>query len=114
MTKKKSDLPFAFRIEPFGDRILLRRDAAESITPGGIVIPDTTRKQKPRFGTVLAIGEGKLLDSGRVVKFTDRIKVGDTVVISAHAGSEVENPDDPKDPLVLVQFEEIQGRILPK
>ena len=58
MTKTKSAT-----VTPLGDRVLVKRVAADEKTKGGIILPDTA-KEKPREGVVIAIGNGKLLDNG--------------------------------------------------
>jgi chaperonin GroES len=73
-------------ITPLGDRILLRRLEAEEKTAGGIVLPDTA-KEKPREGTVVAVGKGRLLDNGQRAPFT--VKPKDRVLFSSYAGTEV-------------------------
>jgi chaperonin GroES len=73
-------------IVPLSDRVLLRRVEAEEKTRGGIVLPDTA-KEKPREGVVVAVGKGRLLDSGERVPFT--VKAKDRVLFSSYAGTEV-------------------------
>ncbi|HUX15992.1 MAG TPA: co-chaperone GroES, partial [Phycisphaerae bacterium] len=55
------------KLTPIGDRIVVKRLKAETKTKGGIVLPDTAQ-EKPKRGKVLAVGEGKRLDSGQVAK----------------------------------------------
>jgi len=78
-------------LKPLGNRALVRPSEEEERTPGGIVLPDTARK-KPQEGKVLAVGSGKLLDSGKRVALA--VKVGDTVVYSKYAGTEVRLGDE--------------------
>ncbi len=73
-------------IKPLADRVLVKRVEAEEKTGGGIVLPDTAR-EKPKKGKVVAVGEGKRLDSGEIVKF--QVKKGDVVIFSSFAGTEV-------------------------
>jgi chaperonin GroES len=73
-------------IRPLGDHILIERLKAEDKTAGGIVLPDTA-KEKPAEGTVIAVGEGRLLESGERVAF--QVKKGDRVIFSSYAGSTV-------------------------
>lgn len=71
---------------PLGDRILVKRkDAAEEIR-GGIVIPDTA-KEKPQEAEVIAVGDGKVLDSGEKVQMV--VKTGDRVLFGKYGGTEV-------------------------
>lgn len=73
-------------ITPLGDRILVKRTEADAKTKGGIILPDSA-KEKPREGTVVNIGAGKLLDSGERAAMT--VKPKDRVLFSSYAGSEV-------------------------
>ena len=74
------------KIKPIGDKLVLRRLEAEETTSGGIVLPDTA-KEKPKEGTVLALGDGKLLKDGKRSEF--QVAVGDRVLFSSYAGSEI-------------------------
>lgn len=74
------------KIRPIGDRVLIKRAEAEEKTAGGILLPETA-KDKPKEGKVIAIGEGRTLDDGTRSKFS--VKVGDTVLFSSYAGTEV-------------------------
>ncbi len=69
-------------IRPLGDRVLIEPTAAEEVTMGGIIIPDSA-KEKPLKGTVLAVGNGTK-DEEMV------LKKGDTVLYGKYAGSEIE------------------------
>ena len=74
------------KVVPLNDKIVVKRLEAEEKTPGGIVLPDTA-KEKPRQGTVLSLGEGKLMDNGKRAAF--QVKEGDRVLFSSYAGNEV-------------------------
>ncbi len=76
----------ATKVRPLGDKILVKRVEAENKTKGGIVLPDTA-KEKPAEGVVLAVGDGKLLDSGERASF--QVKKGDRIIFSSYAGSEI-------------------------
>ena len=73
-------------ITPLGDRLLVKRVEADDTTKGGIILPDSA-KEKPREGTVISVGAGKLLDSGDRAAMT--VKKKDRVLFSSYAGSEV-------------------------
>ncbi len=73
-------------VRPLGEKVLLKRVAAEGKTAGGIVLPDTA-KEKPKEGKVIAIGDGRILKSGERVKF--QVKKGDRVLFSSYGGTEV-------------------------
>ena len=73
-------------IRPLHDRVVVKREPEERKSPGGIVIPDTAG-EKPTFGRVLAVGQGKLLDSGQTRPLD--VKVGDRVLFGKYSGTEV-------------------------
>ena len=73
-------------LRPLHDRVIVRRMEEETMSAGGIVIPDNAT-EKPSRGEVLAVGEGKLLDSGDVRPLA--VKVGDQVLFGKYAGTEV-------------------------
>lgn len=74
------------KVIPLNDKILVKRFEAEGKSVGGIILPDAAQ-EKPRQGTVLAVGEGKLLSSGkRVVPI---VKKGNKVLFSSYGGTEV-------------------------
>ena len=74
------------KLKPLGDKVIVKRLEAEAKTKGGIVLPDTA-KEKPKRGKVLAVGPGKTLDSGEVVK--PSVSVGNEVFFSSYAGTEI-------------------------
>ncbi|MCY3007751.1 MAG: co-chaperone GroES [Planctomycetota bacterium] len=74
-------------IRPLDDRVVIQPTEAELTTAGGIVLPDSA-KEKPQRGKVVAVGPGKLLDSG--VRATLSIAVGDEVIFGKYGGSEIE------------------------
>lgn len=74
------------KLRPLHDRLIVERIEEESMSAGGIYIPDNA-KEKPARGTVLAVGLGKVLDNGQVS--TLAVKVGDKVLFGKYAGSEV-------------------------
>jgi len=75
------------KLRPLDDRIVVEPVEAEEMTAGGIVLPDTA-KEKPQRGTVLAIGPGKLLDSGERGALS--VAVGDEVIYGKYSGSDIE------------------------
>ena len=74
------------KLRPLGGNILVKRVEAETKTKSGIVLPDTA-KEKPRRGKIVALGDGKLLDSGERAPFS--VKKGDEVVFTSYGGSEI-------------------------
>ena len=92
------------KFRPLSDRVLIKRkDEAEEKTSGGIIIPDTA-KEKPQEGIVVAVGNGKRLDSGDLVPVS--LKEGDTVLFGKYAGNEVKLEGE--DHLILRE-DEIMG-----
>ena len=71
---------------PLGDRVLVQRNEADEEIRGGLVIPDTA-KEKPQEGKVVAVGDGKTLESGEKVKMA--VKAGDLVLFGKYSGTEV-------------------------
>jgi chaperonin GroES len=74
------------KIRPLQDRILVKRLQGEEKTASGIIIPDNA-KEKPQEAEVIAVGAGKVLDDGKLRK--PDVQVGDRVLFSKYAGSEV-------------------------
>lgn len=73
-------------LRPLDDRIVVEIEEAEEKTEGGIVLPDTA-KEKPQRGIVIAVGEGKLLDSGKRAPCS--LKKGDRILFGKYSGTEV-------------------------
>ena len=78
-------------VKPLEDRILIKPLKAEGKTASGIFLPESA-KEKPMQGKVVAVGPGKMLDSGERVK--PAVKKGDTVVYGKYSGTEIEIKDD--------------------
>ncbi len=78
-------------IRPLHDRVVIKRMDEERTSPGGIVIPDSAT-EKPDKGEVVAVGNGKILDSGEVRALD--VKVGDKVLFGKYAGTTVKVDDD--------------------
>ena len=78
-------------IRPLGDKVLVKRLEAEETTAGGIVLPDSA-KEKPKRGTILSVGDGKLLESGE--RKALQVKAGDQVLFTSYAGTEVKVDGD--------------------
>ena len=73
-------------LKPLGDRIIVQTSTAEEVSSGGIILPDSA-KEKPQEGEVIAVGPGKLLDSGKLAPV--EVKVGDKVIYSKYGGTDV-------------------------
>lgn len=91
------------KIKPLHDRVLVKRVEAEEEVRGGIYIPDTA-KEKPQEGEVVAVGDGKVLDSGQKIGMS--VKVGDRVLFGKYSGSEVKLGDEE---YLIMREDEILG-----
>lgn len=81
------------RIQPLADRVLVKREAAEtSKSAAGIIIPDTAQKEKSKKGVVIAVGPGRTTDEGKLVATT--IAVGAEVLFNSGWDNEVEFSGD--------------------
>lgn len=78
------------KIQPLNDRVIIKRCEEDTVSPGGIVIPDSAT-EKPVKGEVIAIGRGKVLENGHVAPL--EVKVGDQVLYGKYAGNEVKIGD---------------------
>jgi chaperonin GroES len=76
----------AVKIQPLGDRVVVKPIEREEVTKGGIVLPDTA-KEKPQEGKVLAAGPGRLSEDGKRIAMD--IKVGEIVLYVKYGGTEV-------------------------
>ncbi len=94
------------KVKPLGDRVLVKPAKEVEQIKGGIVIPDSA-KEKPQEGKVVAIGTGKLDDSGKLIAFN--VKVGDTVLMPKYGGTEIKIDDQEYQ---IVREEDILGIIV--
>jgi chaperonin GroES len=74
-------------IRPLFDRVLVKRNDEPTKTASGLFIPDSASKEKPVQGTVVAVGNGRVADDGKVTPLT--VKSGDKVVFGKYAGTEI-------------------------
>jgi chaperonin GroES len=95
------------KIRPLHDRIVVRRIEEKETVQGGIIIPDTA-KEKPQEGEILAVGQGKRLDDGKICPLD--VKVGDRVLFGKYSGSEVPVKIEGEDVLIMRE-DEILGVI---
>lgn len=89
------------RVEPLGDKVVVKRLDAEETTAGGIVLPDSAR-EKPQQGRVLSVGDGRLLPDG--TRAAHQVKEGDRVIFASYAGAEIIVSDEP---LLIMSEDEI-------
>ncbi|MBC8511980.1 MAG: co-chaperone GroES [Dehalococcoidia bacterium] len=81
----------AAKLQPLGDRVVVRPTPKEDVTKGGIVLPDTV-KEKPQEGKIIAVGPGRLTDEGKRIVMD--VKVGDTVLYAKYGGTEIKEDDE--------------------
>jgi len=94
------------KIRPLHDRVLVRREEEEEKSSGGILLTGSAR-EKSNKGVVVAVGTGRVLDSGQVLPVS--VKVGDRVVFASYAGSQTVK--DGEDELIFMSESEIYGVI---
>ena len=76
----------AVKLQPLGDRVVVKPMPKEEVTKGGIFLPDTA-KEKPQEGKIIAVGPGKLADDGKRVAM--EVNVGDVVIYAKYGGTEI-------------------------
>ena len=74
------------KFRPLHDRVVVRRLEGEEKTKGGIIIPDTA-KEKPQRGKIIAVGNGRIADDGKVTPLS--VKVGDEILYGKYSGTEL-------------------------
>jgi chaperonin GroES len=94
-------------MQPLGNRVLIKRAEAKT-TKGGILLPDSA-KEKPKIGEVVAVGPGKTDEDGKVLPM--HVNVGDKVLFSAYAGTQVKHDDATTEYLIMTE-EEILGVLI--
>lgn len=100
-SKSKRQAKSKIKLQPLGDRVVVRRDESEEKTAGGILLPDSA-KDKPARGHVVSVGEGRLLENGNRIPL--QVSVGDHVLFSSYAGETFKVDDDE---LLLMREDEI-------
>ncbi|HEV2268779.1 MAG TPA: co-chaperone GroES [Steroidobacteraceae bacterium] len=93
------------KIRPLHDRVIVKRLEEERTSPGGIVIPDTAA-EKPVQGKIVAVGNGKILEDGKVRPLD--IKVGDKILFGKYSGTEVKVDGEE---LVVMREEDVMAVI---
>jgi len=86
-TKQKAKV----NLQPLGDRIVVQREESTEKTVGGIYLPDSA-KDKPTRGTIISVGDGKLLEDGSRSEL--QVKVGDRVLFTSYAGESIAIGDE--------------------
>lgn len=93
------------KIRPLHDRVVVKRMEEELTSAGGIVIPDSAA-EKPMKGEVVAVGKGKVTDSGDVLALD--VQVGDSVLFGKYSGTEIKIDGDE---VLIMREEDILGVI---
>ncbi len=86
------------KLQPLGDRVLVKPVEAKETKRGGIIIPDSA-KEKPQEGTVVATGKGKTTEDGKIIALD--VKAGDTILYGKYSGNEIKL--DGEDYLIMHQ-----------
>ena len=79
------------KLQPLGDRVVVKPMPKDEVTKSGIVIPDTA-KEKPQEGKVLAVGPGRMTEDGKRIAMD--VKVGDVVIYAKYGGTEIKEDGD--------------------
>lgn len=94
-------------LQPLGNRILIKRSVAQT-SKGGILLPETA-KEKPKEGTVISAGPGKINDEGKLEPMS--LKVGDVVLFSSYSGTEVKTEGAKESEYLILSEDDILGII---
>ena len=78
-------------LKPVGSHIIIERSTPDAKSKGGIIIPEKG-KEKPKQGTIIAVGNGKMMEDGK--RQAMQVKAGDTVLFNSYAGTEVKVSGD--------------------
>lgn len=92
-------------IKPLGNRVLILRSKAKT-TKGGILLPETA-KEKPKEGIIVAVGPGKVDESGK--REPMNLKVGDTVLFSSYSGTEVKDSQNENEEYLILSEDDVLG-----
>ncbi|HAT72069.1 MAG TPA: co-chaperone GroES [Elusimicrobia bacterium] len=79
------------KIQPLGDRLIIKAVEPKEIKKGGIIIPETA-KEKPQEGEVMAVGKGKIAEDGKLIPM--EVKAGDIVLYGKYSGTEIKINDE--------------------
>lgn len=93
------------KIQPLGDRVLVKALEPKETVKGGIIIPDTA-KEKPQEGQVIAVGKGKTADDGKLVPM--EVKAGDKILYGKYSGTEIKINDEE---YLIMREEDILGLV---
>ena len=93
------------RIQPLGDRVIVKPLEAKEVRKGGIIIPETV-KEKPQEGEIIAAGKGKTAEDGKLIAM--ELKVGDKVLYGKYSGTEIKINDEE---YLIMREEDVLGII---
>lgn len=79
------------KIKPLGDRVVIEPITREEKTKSGIVLPETAAKERPEQGKIIAVGPGKILESGKIIPVN--LKKGDVVLFTKYGPNEIKVDD---------------------
>ncbi|MSQ25098.1 MAG: co-chaperone GroES [Dehalococcoidia bacterium] len=88
---KVKEAVVARKIQPLGDRVLVKAIEQSEVMRGGIILPDTA-KEKPQEGVVIAVGPGRVTDDGKLIPTA--LKAGDKVIYAKYGGTEIKEDRD--------------------
>jgi chaperonin GroES len=91
MATETNGTAVASKLQPLGDRMVVKPATREETTKSGLVLPDTA-KEKPQRGTILSVGEGRRDDDGKRIPMD--VKSGDEVLFAKYAGTEFKLEDE--------------------
>ncbi len=86
-----ADTATKIKIQPLGDRLIVKAVEPKEVKKGGIIIPETA-KEKPQEGDVVAVGKGKIADDGKLIPM--EVKAGDRVLYGKYSGTEIKINDE--------------------
>ena len=86
-----ADTATKIKIQPLGDRVIIKPLEAKEVRKGGIIIPDTA-KEKPQEGEVVAVGKGKIAEDGKLIAM--EVKTGDRILYGKYSGTEIKINDE--------------------
>lgn len=86
-----ADTATKIKIQPLGDRLIVKAVEPKEVKKGGIIIPETA-KEKPQEGDVIAVGKGKIADDGKLIPM--EVKAGDRVLYGKYSGTEIKINDE--------------------
>ena len=93
------------KIQPLGDRVIVKPLEAKEVRKSGIIIPETA-KEKPQEGEVIAVGKGKVADDGKLVPM--EVKAGDKILYGKYSGTEIKINDEE---YLIMREEDILGLV---